>query len=68
MDLLGSSKSILQGIDIDVINQGPTSAHRECIDLTNPITEVEIDKALSSIHSSKASDIDGFNSFFYKRV
>lgn len=43
-------------------------SHEDCVALVSPISEHEIDKALNSIHSSKAPGIDGFNSLSYNKV
>lgn len=67
-DLLGSKAEELVGVDVQVIRAGRTLTSQDYDDLIRPISVVEIDQALHSIHSLKARCIDGFNSFFFKKV
>ena len=66
--LLGRAASSLAGMDIPIIRNGRQVSPAAARDLIAPVTTEEIDNALKSIDDNKAPGIDGYNSFFFKKV
>lgn len=66
--MLGSCADKLEGIDLSMLDLGPSLAGFDGGYLVATVTPMKIDAALSSIHSQKALGLDGFNSYFFKKV
>lgn len=66
--LLGYCAQSLQGVDHSIMRRGNSLSREQCLRLIRPITTIDIDQGLHNIHSSNAPGIDGYNSFFYKKI
>ncbi|XP_056688055.1 uncharacterized protein [Spinacia oleracea] len=64
-DLIGSTASSLEGIDMSVVRKGKQLSADSAQALVHPVTTLEIDLALKGIDINKAPALDGFNSQFF---
>ncbi|XP_021766230.1 uncharacterized protein LOC110730713 [Chenopodium quinoa] len=66
--LLGTKAPCLPAVDLVTMRRGKKLSSYAQQFFIQPVSHSEIDSALKSIDNSKAPGIDGFNSFFFKKV
>lgn len=68
MGFLGSSSTNVVGIDVLIRKNSPTLSQIQCTEMIKSFKVHEIDQALMSIECDKAPGMDGFYSFFFRRI
>nr|XP_016447535.1 PREDICTED: uncharacterized protein LOC107772550 [Nicotiana tabacum] len=65
--LMGTTAHRLPTIDKKIMAKGPTLSQQQRILLCRDVSEQEIYQGLCSIGDDKASGVDGFNAYFFKK-